>query len=104
MSDREPGQHEDLHGLTTAIEGVSFEVEALNQTLRELLGVVEVGADLDPVPSWVNESSEVEGLDQGRSQYPPPPRSNMGFPAGLVVLATVIGCVLTAVFMLWIVL
>jgi hypothetical protein len=41
---------EDLHDLTVAVEGVSFEIEALNQTLRELLSVAEVGLELDPPP------------------------------------------------------
>ena len=50
--------HEDLHDLTVAVEGVSYELEAVNQTLRELLGVLAVGADLDPVPSWVNRGEE----------------------------------------------
>jgi hypothetical protein len=41
---------EDLHDLTVAVESVSFEIEALNQTLRELLSVAEVGLELDPPP------------------------------------------------------
>jgi hypothetical protein len=78
MSERrepsEAGQHEELHDLTGAVEGLGCEVEALNMTLRELLSVAEVGLDLDPPPSWVNEAGEryqerSETMAELRRQY-----------------------------------
>jgi hypothetical protein len=104
---REAFAREDLHDLAVSIEGVAFEIEALNQTLRELLSVVEAspGAGLEvPPPSWVNEPSDVEGLDQGRSElrYPPPERDRMGSAAAVVVVTVFVTTIATFLVVLYV--
>ena len=98
--------HEDLHDLTVAVEGVSYELEAVNQTLRELLGVLAVGAYLDAVPSWVNrgeESSErlAEPGELELAELSLRQEQDAGRAAGYVVFATFIGTLLIAALVLY---
>jgi hypothetical protein len=107
MSEPTHSEAPGLHDLTVAVEGVAFEVEALNETLRQLLGVFEVGAELDPPPSWVNSNHSSERLARFPTADVEPAslrrEQDAGRAVGYVVLTTFVGMLLIAALALYVI-
>lgn len=98
----------ELSDLVTAIEGLGFEIEALNMTLRDISANQRDAAGeliVANIPEWVNRSPEspengpqAPGRAWARVRPQAPARGNLGAGAGLVVIGACLGlvCVMLA--------